>query len=150
MKKNIRIKKLENNGCQIALEASWTRVRSGGAGYGAWIARLTGLDEVYGFERKFCRRDESGLSNSGNSGMVQFQVNEPGIYEFRDFCIGTSPRTGLWSGFVQIFPEGELIELTKKECIKLLGESSPEIVEKRKRKIKAEKAKNPHKRGEAK
>jgi len=101
----------------IGVGRTYTRVRGGGYGSGAWIARIVGLDTQYVFERRFCRRDESGLSGSGRSGVIEFEVEEPGIYEFRGFCVGTTPKNWEWSGFCELAADGGFKAMSRSDVV---------------------------------
>lgn len=59
---------------------------SASRGYGggkAWIARITGRSDKFGFEREFVRGKESS-SKSGKTGSVEATVTKPGLYECCD------------------------------------------------------------------
>ena len=101
----------------IDINNTYTDVRGGGYGSGAWIARITGTDPKFGLARAFCRKDKSGLSGSGRSGTIKFDVTEPGIYEFRDFCVGSTARNWNWSGFVSIAEDGTVTEITRADAL---------------------------------
>lgn len=90
---------------KIALGHTYTRIRGGGYGRHAWIARITGLDPKYGLARDFCRSHKR-LSGSGRSGTISFDVDEPGLYEFRGFCVGSTPSNWEWSGFCELTAAG--------------------------------------------
>lgn len=99
----------------IALNQTYTRIRGGGYGRSAWIAKLTGLDEKFGFQRSFCRKHPA-LSASGRSGAISFDVTEPGLYEFRSFCIGSTASNWEWSGFCELTPNGR-IDLSREDVL---------------------------------
>lgn len=101
---------------EIAIGNTHTDVRGGGYGGGAWIAKITGLDPTHGLRRQFCRKDKSGLSGSGRSGTITFEVEEPGLYEFRGFCIGSTPKNWEWSGFIVLEAGGDSREVTRREA----------------------------------
>lgn len=101
----------------IKIGGTYTDVRGGGYGGRAWIARIVGRDTQFGLAREFCKRDASGLSGSGRSGVVSFDVSEPGIYEFRDFCVGSTARNWNWSGFVRLGVDGSSEELTREQVL---------------------------------
>lgn len=113
--------KIEDAGSYITATTAVTRVRGGGYGNGAWIARITGTDKKWGLARAFCRRDTSGLSGSGKSGSIRFVMDGDGIYEFRQFCIGSTSRNWEWSGFVQV-ENGLVCEISKADVIKITKE----------------------------
>lgn len=103
----------------FGIDATYTRVRGGGAAGGrAWVARILGYnpDSRWGFVRRFCGRDTSGLSGSGRSGRVWFLVEQPGLYEFADFAI--SSRRG-YRGFFLIADDGDVRELTRPQAREL-------------------------------
>ena len=115
---------MNDRSAYISLKKSFTRVRGGGHGNNAWIAKITGTDPQYTFARDFCEDDRSKLSNTGGSGSISFQMKGPGLYEFRNFCI-SSTSNWEWNGFVYIDDQGTVTELSKREVRKLL-ESQPE------------------------
>jgi hypothetical protein len=106
-----------NDSADVAIGGTYTRVRGGGYGRDAWIARITALHPKYVFEREFCSRSTGGLSSSGRSGIIRFEVTEPGIYEFRHFCVGSTPRNWEWSGFCELTEDGEFREMTRSEVL---------------------------------
>lgn len=100
---------------KIALGHTYTRIRGGGYGRSAWIARITGLDEKYGLARSFCRKHPH-LSSSGRSGTIGFDVTEPGLYEFRGFCVGSTPTNWEWSGFCEVTTAG-MVQLSRDDVL---------------------------------
>jgi hypothetical protein len=88
------------------------RVRGGGLGSGAWVARITGTHEKYGVEREFMDAKRH-LSGSGRSGDIDWELDGDGIYEFRDVCTD-SRRTE--SGFFLV-SEGRVarLDVTRKK-----------------------------------
>lgn len=101
----------------ITLDSTYTDVRGGGYGRDAWIAKITGPDPKYGLKREFARKDTSGLSGSGRSGMITFDLDGPGIYEFRNFCVGSTPRNWEWSGFIELLADGSTHEMSRAEVV---------------------------------
>lgn len=92
----------------IRADRAENRVRGGGVGSGAWLARLTGSNAEYGFERTFIERDTRGLSGSGASGTVHWhELSGDGIYEFRGFAASSRYPA---SGFV-IVRDGKVASL---------------------------------------
>jgi hypothetical protein len=103
----------------VSLQGSRTRVRGGGLGHGAWIARIVGSHPKFHFAREFCYKDRSGLSRSGRSGAIEFTMEGPGLYEYRDFC-ASSTRTE--SGFLVLGADGS-IEKVSRQRAKALAEA---------------------------
>lgn len=101
----------------ITLNNTYTDVRGGGYGNRAWIARIVGPDAKFGLSREFCRADKSGLSGSGRSGVISFEVTEPGLYEFRGFCVGSTARNWEWSGFIELAADGSSTELSRAQVL---------------------------------
>lgn len=97
---------------------TYTDVRGGGYGNNAWIAQITGPDPKFGLKREFCKKDTRGLSGSGRSGAITFEVTKPGVYEFKGFCVGSTPRNWEWSGFILLREDGESIEMSRAEVVK--------------------------------
>lgn len=106
---------------KISIGNTYTDVRGGGYGSSAWIAQITGTDSKFGLKREFCKRDKSGLSGSGRSGTIAFDVTRPGVYEFRDFCVGSTARNWRWSGYIQLDESGDTRELTKAQVLALFA-----------------------------
>ncbi len=97
----------------IGLDGAFTRVRGGGLGGGAWIARIKGEHSEYKFERDWCRKCTSGLSGSGRSGIIEFDIPGPGLYEFKGFCVGSTKNNSDWSGFILLRDDGRRFMLPK-------------------------------------
>lgn len=72
------------------------RVRGGGIGSDAWLARITGPNEQYGIEREFVDRNTNGLSGTGGSGTIRWdELPGDGIYEYRNWCASSRwPKSG--------------------------------------------------------
>jgi len=104
-----------SDSASVALGSTFTTVRGGGNGNSAWVAKIVGLDPKWGLAREFCERHEY-LSGSRASGSISFDVDEPGIYEFRGFCV-MSTRNWEWSGFIELLADGSEMLLTKKEVV---------------------------------
>ncbi len=92
-------------------------VRGGGLGLSAWVAKISGEDEKFGFKREFCKKNKN-LSNSEKSGIIEFELSGAGLYEFRNVCYNSS-RT--FSGFFLI-SEDEIKEVSRNESISYLQE----------------------------
>lgn len=97
----------------IGLDGAFTRVRGGGFGRGARVARITGKHSKHGFERDWCRKCASGLSGSGKSGIIEFDIPGPGLYEFKGFCVGSTHNNSDWSGFILLREDGRRFLLPK-------------------------------------
>jgi hypothetical protein len=83
------------------------RVRGGGLGANAWVARITGPHTQFGVQREFIDADRD-LSSSGRSGTITWCLdNLDGVYEYRSVCI-TSRYTA--SGFFLI-EDGKIANL---------------------------------------
>lgn len=108
----------------INIGKTYTKVRGGGYGSDAWIAKITGPDPKYGLKRQFCKRDRSGLSRSGGSGAITFDVNEPGVYEFRGFCVGSTANNWEWSGFIELSLDAEPRELSRSAVMAMFAQAA--------------------------
>lgn len=106
-----------------------TDVRGGGYGGEAWIARITGTDPKFGLKRAFLPKDKSGLSGSGRSGSICFELDEPGLYEFRGFCVGSTAKNWEWSGFMLIDDDGTTHEISKTRAIALAKQNELEATQ---------------------
>jgi hypothetical protein len=96
-----------SSSCVITPNGLRMRVRGGGLGSDAWVARITGPHEKFGFEREFVEADRD-LSHSGKSGMITWDLdNREGVYEYRSLCT-TSRYTR--SGFFLI-EDGKIADL---------------------------------------
>ena len=102
---------------RITLDSTYTDVRGGGYGRDAWIAKIVGPDLKYGLKREFARKDTSGLSRSGRSGTIRFDMDGPGIYEFKNFCIGSTSRNWEWNGFIELLADGSAHEMSRAAVI---------------------------------
>jgi hypothetical protein len=88
-----------SDSCIITPDSLSMRVRGGGLGSDAWVARITGPHATFGFEREFVDADRD-LSRSGRSGTITWALdNKDGVYEYRSVCT-TSRYTA--SGFFLI------------------------------------------------
>lgn len=108
--------KIDLDGTGFTPSTAYTRIRGGGYGGNAWLAHIVGLDEKFGLARKFVQKDSSGVSGSGGSGTITWPIAEPGIYEFRNFCIGSTHRNWEWGGFMEVTSEG-VQEISKADAI---------------------------------
>ena len=61
---------------------AYVKVRGGGAGSNAYVARIIGTHPKFGFEREFVDA-ERNLSRSGASGSSSFAYEGDGLYEYR-------------------------------------------------------------------
>lgn len=106
-------------GTHINHDEATTRIRGGGYGSDAWIAKITGPDPKFGFSRRFMPKDTSGLSRSGASGYITFEMGGDGLYEWRNFCVGSTPSNWKSSGFCVV--EGETVrKITKAEALEMV------------------------------
>lgn len=83
----------------------------------SWVARITGLDEKYGFKREFLRptRDYSQANSTGSRGIFAYYILPSGIYEVN--------HRESWKRIRRYFcrVEGtEIIEISKDEVIQCL------------------------------
>jgi len=108
---------------EITLTESVTDIRGGGYGANAWIAKITSTDPKFGFKREFCRKNKSGMSGSGRSGIISFEMQGAGIYEFRNFCVGSTARNHEWSGFVLINDDGTVHEISKSRAQEIISQA---------------------------
>lgn len=104
-----------------ATEAA-TKIRGGGYGGNAWLAKITGLDSKFGFTREFVKKSTAGLSGSGRSGSIYWEITEDGIYEWRKFCIGSTAKNWKSNGFC-VISDGSICEITKAEVVALVSSS---------------------------
>jgi hypothetical protein len=87
-----------------------------------WVARITGLDEKFGFKREFLRYDQKDYSRAnsvGSRGVYQYYVLSDGLYE-------VNRRTG-WRSLHRYFMrvDGErMTELGREEVIACLKNAS--------------------------
>lgn len=101
------------DGTYFGSQRARTRVRGGGYGSDAWVAKIVGLHPKYGLDREFVRADRSGLSGSGRSGSISWDIDEPGIYEIRNFCVGSTANNWEYSSFFEIGEDQSVCELSK-------------------------------------
>lgn len=99
------------------------RVRGGGIGSSGWLARVTGPNEKYGVEREFVNADKRGLSGSGASGTVTWDIDGDGIYEYRSWAASSRYPA---SGFVLVYG-GQVADLgnRKKAVEKAVADGDP-------------------------
>lgn len=102
-------------------------VRGGGiVGARAWVARITGPDPKYGFQRVFVHK-EPRLSGSGRSGHIEFEIYEPGLYEFRGIgssaaSIASQSHTGGLSGFIIVHADGVVESVDRATALNMAAE----------------------------
>jgi len=78
-----------SDSCIINPKKTSMRVRGGGLGTDAWVARITGPHAKFGVEREFIKA-ERDLSGSGRSGMITWDLeNQDGVYEYRGLCVSS-------------------------------------------------------------
>lgn len=61
------------------------------AGVKQWVALLTGLDPAYGFARTYCKKAVIPAS-----GLVEYTLRGPGLYEFRGLVSGRQKYEGFF------------------------------------------------------
>ena len=103
----------------VAPRSAETRIRGGGLGVDAWLARITGPHPKFVFEREFLRADRSRMSRSGRSGAITWEIEDDGLYEWRGFCIGCKRLT---SGF-GIVRGDQTAELTRRQAIEVVQDN---------------------------
>jgi hypothetical protein len=113
-------------GTYISVTGAQTRIRGGGYGSDAWLARLVGLDDKFTFKREFVQKEDH-RSGSGKSGTIVWTIKEPGIYEWRKLCVGSTGNNWESSGFCRISDDG-IERLTKEEAIEAVKSMSSEAV----------------------
>ena len=103
---------LEERGIHFDSRVVPRAVRRIAANRRPWVARILGPCSRYGLERVFlsARRDYSGASRSGRSGIKHWFFLEPGIYEV--FAVLSTTRTRRY--FVES-RAGELREIEREE-----------------------------------
>jgi len=83
-----------NDSALITPHGATMRVRGGGIGARATLARITGTDRRYRFAREFCTATRT-LSRSGRSGTITWDLLGRGVYAYTNWCISSSQsRTG--------------------------------------------------------
>lgn len=77
-----------------------------------WVARITGLDDKYGFKREFQRgqRDYSKANSIGSRGVYEYFALPTGIYEVHERL--TWKRTRRY--FIRI-EQAEIMEISREE-----------------------------------
>jgi len=91
-----------------------------------WVARLTRLDDHYGFAREFIRAtyDYTHASKANGKGTRMYFAMPPGVYE------GCWPIS--WKhehrGFWQVDEQGNIYDITREEVIECLKKSVSESV----------------------
>lgn len=86
-----------------------------------WIARITGLDEKYGFAREFLRgqKDYSQANSTGSRGVYVYFPLKAGIYEVNERLSWKNTRRY----FCRV-ENAEIIEITKDEVVGWLTRNS--------------------------
>lgn len=75
-----------------------------------YLAKLTGPDEKFTFQRQFVSAAERNWSRSGKGGTTVFETSDPGVYEIQE------PSTGCYGGvnarrYFQLTETGEVVPL---------------------------------------
>lgn len=89
-----------------------------------WVARLTGLDEQYGFKRDFMRApcDYSRASGTGARGIYKYYALEPGIYEVNERTSWKSVRRY----FIQVHDDATYTEIGHEQVMSWLQSDTSE------------------------
>jgi hypothetical protein len=116
-------------GTYIKVDRAATAVRGGGFGAGddTWLAYIVGPDPKFGFNRVFLRKDKSGLSGSKRSGSVYWSIDRAGVYEWHNFCVGSTSTNWQSSGFCVIDPEGNVTPIERDEVLELVDEMNRQV-----------------------
>lgn len=82
-----------------------------------WVAKITGLDDRFGFKREFQRgtRDYSQANSTGSRGIFCYYPLKPGLYEINERL--SWKRTKRWFARVE---DCKITEITKEEVIQCL------------------------------
>lgn len=83
----------------------------------SWVARITGVDDKFGFKREFLRgtRDYSQANSTGSRGIFCYYPLKPGLYEINERV--SWKRVKHWFAKVE---DCKIIEITKDEVIQCL------------------------------
>ena len=87
-----------------------------------WVARVTGLDDRFGFAREFIigMRDYSQANSIGSFGVYEYFALTPGIYEVNESVeLGKTRRY-----FVRV-QNGEIVEISANEVFKRMTPRDP-------------------------
>lgn len=107
------------------LWASWCGERYSSSYYGGrqpWVARLTGIDERWGFKREFIQGiyDYSHGKRHHTRGVFIYWALPPGLYEF------SRPKS--WKHherfFGRVTETGQIVQMSREEMIECLKECS--------------------------
>ena len=84
----------------------------------SWVARITGLNNQYGFERDFIKgqKDYSTANGTGSRGIYLYYFLEPGFYEISDRRSWSNTKRY----FARVVNETTIIELSREEVIRCL------------------------------
>ena len=76
----------------------------GEIGKSAWIAQILGVHTSMIFIRSYCKKKLQPEQWGLHDGRIIFKVTQPGIYEFRFFCIDADMpgKYKNWSGFCML------------------------------------------------
>lgn len=83
----------------------------------SWVAKITGLDDKFGFKREFLRgtRDYSQANSTGSRGIFCYYPLKPGLYEINERV--NWKRVKHWFAKVE---NCKIIEITKDEVVQCL------------------------------
>jgi hypothetical protein len=108
-------------------------LEGGKVGNRAWVARLTGRDPVYAFSRSF-QRELDGKGDTTKSGVLRFEIAEPGVYEYRGIGATDKPasyylkrNSGGADGFLWLRSDDELHFITRERAEELVDAAPHEI-----------------------
>ena len=89
----------------IAPDYAQTRLHNGN-GSKAYVARIVGTSQQYGLKREFVKPDRALTVGKGKSGLLGFPDLEPGIYEYRQFCVNDKLYNWHRNGFFVVTGNG--------------------------------------------
>lgn len=80
-----------------------------------WVARLTGLDNRYGFVREFVRgvKDYEQATGMGARGIYEYIVLSPGLYEVNERVSWQRARRY----FIRVTDDAEIVEIAREEVV---------------------------------
>lgn len=88
---------------EMDADGMYVNLVEGGVGFGAWLARIVGTDDKYGFKRVFEDSDRSRVSKSGMRGTIRIPfASGDGLFQYGKISKrnNVSDRRSITSGFV--------------------------------------------------